>query len=97
MRSDFVLEVVALARETAGLDDRTAREMEARLRHAHGGRTVKIAERAPVTLAYIDAQLRERKTVRMIAGDAGVSRATIYRIIGAKGFKKRKHCDTPAL
>ena len=89
MKPDFVTEFVALARESASIDDRTAREIEAKLRAQHGGRTVRIAERAPVTAEFVDAQLRERKSVRRIAGEVGLSRATIYRIIGANSFKKR--------
>lgn len=89
MKADIVAQFVALARETAGLDDRVAREIDARIRAEHGGRTVRIAERAPVTAEFVDARLRERKTVRMIAGEVGVSRTTIYRLIGSNSFKKR--------
>ena len=89
MKSDFVQEFMALARETGRIDDRAAREIEAKLRAEHGGRTVRIAERAPVTAEFVDAQLRERKSVRVIAGEVNLSRATIYRIIGANSFKKR--------
>lgn len=89
MKIDIVTQFVTLARETAGLDERVAREIDARIRAEHGGRTVKIAERAPITPEFVDQRLRERKTVRMIAGEVGLSRATIYRILGNKSFKKR--------
>ena len=89
MKSDFVAEFVALARDTAGLDDRAAQQIEARLRSDYGGQTVRIAERPPVTMEFIDTRLRERKSVREIACEAGMSRATIYRILGAKSFKRR--------
>lgn len=90
MRPDFICEVVALARETAGLDDRAAREIETRLRSEHGGRTVRIAERAPLTPEFVDARLRERKSVREIANESSVSRATVYRMLKANSFKRRK-------
>lgn len=89
MKVDIVTQFVALARETAGLDDSVAREIDARIRAEHGGRTVRIAERAPVTPEFVDQRLRERKTVRMIAGEVGLSRATIYRMLGSNSFKKR--------
>ncbi len=88
MRNDFVTEFVALARDAGGIDDTAARAIEARLRHDYGGQKVHIAERAPVTPEFIDARLRERKSVREIAGEVGMSRATIYRLLGAKSFKR---------
>lgn len=90
MKIDFVAQVVALARETAQIDERAAREIEARLRSEHGGRTVRIAERAPLTPEFIDSRLRERKSVREIANESSVSRATVYRMLKINSFKRRK-------
>ena len=90
MKTDFVAQFVALARETASIDDRAAREIETRLRAEHGGRTVRIAEMAPLTAEFVDARLRDRKSVREIAAEVSVSRATIYRMLSANSFKRRK-------
>lgn len=93
MKPDFVAEFVALARDTAGIDARAAQQIEARLRSDYGGQTVRIAERPPVTPEFIDARLRERKSVREIAGEVGMSRATIYRMLNQP---KSKACKSKA-
>lgn len=82
MKPDFVSELVALAGEVAGVDASAAARLDAELRGRFGGKQVRIAERPPLTVERIDAELRQRKPVRQVAADLGVSRATIYRYLG---------------
>ena len=88
-KPDFAAEFVALAREVAEIDASASVRIEAELRRRYGGEQVRIAERAPLTLSVIDGLLRERKPVRQVANELGVSRATIYRHIGRKNIKSQ--------
>lgn len=78
MKVDFVAEFVALARQVP------AEALETELRARFGGQQVRIEPvppRQPVQIDDIDARLRQRMPVRVIAADLGVSRATIYRML----------------
>lgn len=86
---DIVAEFVALARE-AGVDPNAAQRMGAELRQTYGGQKVTILPREPITVEQIDAGLRMGKPVRVIAGELGCSRATLYRHLGAKVTRKRR-------
>ena len=79
---DDAPELIGLVNEIVGLQGADARRLDAALRARYGGEAVRIAERPPVTLGEIDAGLRERKPVRVIAEEVGLSRATIYRMLG---------------
>lgn len=91
-KPDFAVQFVALVREVAHTGDDTCARIEAEIRRRFGGEQVRIAERPPLTLERIDAALRERKPVRVVASELGVSRATIYRYLG----KPRKKTQAPA-
>lgn len=82
MKPDFAAEFVALAREVADVSPDAGARLEAELRARYAGSQVRIAERPPLTLDAIDGLLRQRKPVRAVAVELGVSRATIYRMIG---------------
>lgn len=85
---DFVSEFVALA-GNVGLDESASAKLEAEIRGRFGGQQVRIAERPPVTVERIDAILRQRKPVREVAAELGVSRATIYRHLGQSKKSQR--------
>lgn len=87
--TDIVAEFVALA-QGHGVDPNAAHKLAAELRQTYGGQKVTILPREPITVAVIDAALRQGKQVRAIAHEMGCSRATIYRHLNAKVTRKRR-------
>ena len=81
MKRDFATEFVALAREVAAVSPDAGARLESELRQRYAGEPIRIAERPPVTPERVDELLRQRKPVRVVAADLGVSRATIYRLL----------------
>ena len=80
MKTDFVAQFVALARETP------PEALESAIRSRFGGQQVRITAepvRPAPSIDDVDARLRQRMPVRAIAADLGVSRATIYRMLHA--------------
>lgn len=82
MKPDHASELVRVVASVVSLDPDAAARAEEAVRARFGGQKVRIEPRAPVTVEMIDAGLRQRLPVREIAGNLGVSRATIYRILG---------------
>lgn len=90
-KPDFVLEVIALAQQLGTLDAKAAGKFDAELRARYGGDRVRIAPTPPLTLGQVNAELTAGKPVRVIAGERGVSRTTVYRLIwGSKSRKASK-------
>ena len=90
MKHDAVhelLKVVGEVTQLAGAD--IARADEA-IRREFGGRAMRIQPRAPLTIDHVDAELCRRKTVADIAGEVGISRSTIYRMLERNRVKNRK-------
>jgi DNA invertase Pin-like site-specific DNA recombinase len=87
MKTDFVAELVALARETP------PERLETVVRSRFGGQVVRITAAPPrpaLTIEDVDSRLRQRMPVTAIAADLGVSRTTIYRLLwNGKGPKRR--------
>lgn len=83
---DFVAQVAALACEIAGADPARAPRLERELRRRFGSTCVWISSQSPepVSLERVNAGLRAGRTVREIAGETGVSRSTIYRLLGSR-------------
>lgn len=87
-RVDHAADIAQLLADMAVLSPKSVESFEVELRKRFGGRAVTIERRAPVTIEQIDAALRERKSVRTIASEAGISRSTIYRMISSKSLKR---------
>jgi DNA invertase Pin-like site-specific DNA recombinase len=85
---DWAEHIAKLAATAAGSSDAAPR-IEAELREQLGGQRIRIDPRPPVTRERIDSELRQRKTVAIIASELGVSRATVYRRLGTGGCRKR--------
>lgn len=84
---DFVAQVAALACEIAGADPARVPRLERELRRRFGSTCVWIPSQPPepaVSLERVNAGLRAGRTVREIAGETGVSRSTIYRLLGRR-------------
>ena len=88
MKADFVGELLEVLR-AAGVDDVSARRVEREVRQRWGDQSVRVRARAPVTVDVIEAGLRERKPVRLIAAEQEVSRQTVYRMLKLKSPKAR--------
>jgi DNA invertase Pin-like site-specific DNA recombinase len=91
--TDHAARIAAIACQALAADQNASARVEAALRRELGGQQVRIAERPPITVEAINAGLRERKPVRVIAAELGVSRATLYRHLG----KPRKSQAVKAL
>lgn len=87
-RTDFTCEIVGLMREVCGVDTVSASRVESELRKRYGGRAVHIERQPVVTIDEVNSALRERKPVRLIAAETGLSRSTIYRMLGLHGLKR---------
>lgn len=92
--TDHAARIAAIACQALDADSAAGRQIEDALRRELGGQHVRISERAPITLDAINAGLRERKPIRVIAAELGVNRATLYRHLKAK---TRKSQLTPAV
>lgn len=82
--TDHAARIAAIACQALAAEPAASARIEAALRRELGGQQFRIAERPPVTLAAIDAGLRERKPMRVIAAELGVCRQTLYRHLGRK-------------
>lgn len=87
-RTDFVSEVTGLMREVGGIDPASAAKVEVELRRRYGGKMIQIERRPIVTLDDVNSALRQKKPVRLIAAETGLSRSTIYRMLGSKSLKR---------
>lgn len=96
MKTDAVGRILHVIGTVAPMDHAAIARVEAALRNEFGGSAVRIEARAPVTLEQIDAGLRQRKPVAVIAEEVGLSRATIYRMLGKKraGNRKKRDAET---
>lgn len=84
---DFVAQVAALAAEVAGADPARLPRLERELRRRFGSMCVWIPAQPPeppISLERVNAGLRAGRSVREIAGETGVSRSTIYRLLGSR-------------
>lgn len=84
-RKDIVREIIELflaaAPETFSED--VAVEIERQIRHKWGGEEVRIAKRTSEMRRETAAKgLRDGKPLQEIRSEAGISRATLYRLIG---------------
>lgn len=68
--------------EATQIDTQALARAEQAIRREFAGARLRIEPRAPLTIEDIDVRLRQRKPVAAIAPELGVSRATIYRMIG---------------
>lgn len=82
-RDDFVADLMGLVR-LAGLEADAADRLEVQIRARWADQAVRIRAVRPVTLDDINAALRQRKPVREIADELGMSRATIYRRLNVR-------------
>jgi DNA invertase Pin-like site-specific DNA recombinase len=80
--TDYAARIAAIACQALAADPSARENVEAALRRELGGKQVRIAERAPITVEVINAGLRARKPVAVIAQELGCSRATLYRHLG---------------
>lgn len=97
MKPDAVTEILKIVCAVAAVEPDAVSRADVAIRAEFGGRSVKISERAPVTLEQIDAGLRQRKTVAVMASEFGISRASIYRILGQRRMKvsRKRAIETP--
>ena len=98
MKVDAVQELLKIVGEVAQVDALALSRADQAIRREFGGTAMRIQPRAPVTLEQIDAGLRQRKPVAAIASEFGLSRATIYRMLGRSRVKNRKRsrAETPS-
>lgn len=97
MKPDAVQQILEIVGAVARVDAVALSRADQAIRREFGGTAMRIQPRAPVTMEQIDAGLRLRKPVAMIAAEAGLSRATIYRMLGRNRIKNRKKsgAETP--
>ena len=94
MKPDAVQQILEIVSSVAGVAPAALSRADQAIRREFGGTAVRIQPRAPVTLEQIDAGLRLRKPVAMIAAEVGLSRATVYRMLGRKN-RKKPGAETP--
>lgn len=92
MKRDAVQQILQIVGSVANVDRQTLARADSAIRSELGGQAVRIQYRAPVTIEDIDDRLRQRKPVALIAVEVGLSRATVYRMLG----KRTKKSRTPA-
>lgn len=88
MKPDAVQQILEIVGTVARVDAVALSRADQAIRREFGGTAMRIQPRAPVTVAQIDAGLRQRKPVAVIAAEVGLSRATIYRMLGRKNRTK---------
>jgi len=94
LKPDYVSELVRTVSAVASLDPEAEQRAAAAIRGRFGGQKLRIDPREPITVEKIDAGLRARQPVREIAADLGVSRATIYRMLGkSRGKRAVRHSE----
>lgn len=94
MKPDAVQQILEIVGTVAKVDAATLSRADQAIRREFGGTALRIQPRAPVTIDQIDAGLRQRKPVATIAAEVGLSRATIYRMLGRKN-RKKPGAETP--
>lgn len=97
MKPDAVQQILEIVGTVAQVDARALSRADQAIRRELGGTELRIQPRAPVSLEQIDAGLRQRKPVSVIASEVGLSRATVYRMLG-KGRRKNRNrsgAETP--
>lgn len=87
MKPDAVQMILKIVGDVATVDPAAILRAEMAIREEFGGKSLRIQHRAPVTLDQIDAGLRQRKPVAVIAAEVGLSRASIYRMLGKNRVK----------
>lgn len=97
MKPDAVQQLLEIVGTVAHVDQAALSRADQAIRREFGGLQMRIQPRAPVTIDQIDAGLRQRKPVALIAAEFGLSRATIYRMIGKNRVKNRRKpgAETP--
>lgn len=88
MKPDAVQQILEIVGTHAQVDTAALSRAEKAIRQEFGGTALRIQPRAPVTLAQIDAGLRAKKPVAVIANEVGLSRATVYRMLGRNNRNK---------
>lgn len=94
MKFDAVQELLKIVGEVTQVEPAALSRADQAIRREFGGSALRIQPRAPVAIEQIDAGLRQRKPVAVIAHEVGISRATIYRMLGRKN-RKKPGGDTP--
>jgi hypothetical protein len=94
MKTDAVHQILQLVGTVAQLDRAALSRADMAIRREFGGKAMRIQPRAPVTIEQIDAELRQRKPVAVIADEVGISRSTIYRMLERNRIKNRKKVGT---
>ena len=97
MKPDAVQQILEIVGTVAQVDALALSRADQAIRRELGGTAMRIQPRAPVSLEQIDAGLRQRKPVAVIASEVGLSRATVYRMLG-KGRRKNRNrsgAETP--
>lgn len=97
MKADAVQQILEIVGTVARVEPAALARADRAIRQEFGGTAVRIQPRAPVTMEQIDAGLRQRKPVAAIAAEVGLSRATVYRMLGRSRIKNRKKpgAETP--
>lgn len=90
LKPDAVQQILKIVGTCANVDLTALSRADQAIRREFGGTALRIQARAPVTIEQIDAGLRQRKPVAMIAAELSLSRATIYRMLGKNRIKSRK-------
>lgn len=93
-KHDHAAEIAQMAADMLVLAPREAAKFENELRARFGGASLRIAPTPPVTPEVVDAGLRARKPVAVIATELGVSRATIYRLLHREKSQVARKRDT---
>jgi DNA invertase Pin-like site-specific DNA recombinase len=99
MKIDAVQQLLQVVATAAHIDHAALARADTAIRREFGGAALRIQPKAPVTIDEIDSRLRARKPVAMIAHEVGLSRATIYRMLGRRKSKSRtpaQPCDNKA-
>lgn len=95
MKSDAVQQLLEVVCSVARIDAQAVSRVDQAIRQEFGGCALRISSRPPVTIDQIDAGLRQRKSVALIATEAGLSRSTIYRMLGkrTRRLERKSHPD----
>jgi len=88
MKPDAVQQLLAVVGSVTQIDAAALLKADTAIRREFAGAALRIQPRAPVTIEDIDTRLRARKPVAVIACEVGLSRATVYRMLGKSRSKK---------
>ena len=89
MKVDAVQELLRIVGEVVQVEPAALSRADVAIRREFGGCALRIHSRAPVGIDQIDAGLRQRKPVAVIASEIGISRATVYRMLKPKRRENR--------